>query len=1224
VAESSTADATSIEYDGITMNNLLLGVAGCVLALGSGHVGQGSDDLLPSVTYVVQTPLEKSAKLKRVGLFADRSTYWDDDPVGQFLLSFQGQAWQGRHVNLELVDEQGFQFRKTIGPMTQPKAALLVRVGLLKPGNYRLTAKLEQTAATAETRFTRLKQTNPPAQFPAAGIELEVEKQEHVSSARWPIQMGIPFPPGALHDVAELGLFENGTEIPANFTKINTWHPEAPGIVSSVRWARVQFSAKYFDGAPARYLVKKTPRHQFRRKDALHIWDAGDWFTVDTGPIRFRVNRKNFRGIETAWRDLNGDGNLTDDELILSTSPVNAKAPVGLDPSGPYLTDGRSTSFEAARDATALVRLEESGPERVSICAEGWYVNPTLSAQAGQRLCKFQTRILAFAGQPFLRIQHRTILTYDTNTNRLGDVGFRLSVPNWISWQLGADGAVLDGKAPTKGKSIFLHQNRWDRFRLVGAKEKEIVGARSNGWFTAKTASGRAAVTLCVPDLWRKFPQEVEFTPEGLVYHQWPAHGMLSFTPQEMYDRAQIYKLRYLHEGRLMDLRFPSLAYDFLKDLDRTQPWDPEHTSEMAINGNGQGIAVADEFTLLFHGANEPAASFADLAEHDPHARSSPEWNASSTVEGNLSALDAKRFPEAEANLSSYFPDYQKVIVDGTAEYGRWIHADVHNHWEVSQGRANLHRVWQASHYRHVWTPWLIYFRGGPFAILRWARANSDHFMDIDTVQYEDPAFPLKGHIAGAEFHCKGFSPWGSSSYGQRIADAYLGNWGHWINPCAYLIRYLIEGDRRAHDLYRLWGTSLTRVPLPSAPGREIANTLAEIVDYYRFTWDPDAIVWINDMANALLASKLESWPNPGSFPLFNLFWFSKLYELKRDPRVLDRFLGYCDTYGANNPMLLAWAYEQTGNQRFLKPQVSGELLNQSRAVYRCPGDPLDGYRYTFASTGIWHVQSLPYWLHALSKAGIQQLSEQGGPEGYYPTRASHPIVSRGEIPAQELLVYVPEGKPIRLEMESMAGIDVYAPLIRLIDRMGLTEFRYQAPRPKSLRYINADKLILTIPAPKESGLKRIDFRSWQGIYFRPPFTDAPAEGVLLMGNADYKLLGPQDMYFEPVDPGTDLTMYWRGAVTQSRSAPVYVHVEDATGKELLTTTVLAGSRRAEVSLEARPDRPFPWRVVSYCPLEATWGWKGASGTLLGANSRPVLEKLIAEWKKQPPAPQKN
>jgi hypothetical protein len=1206
------------------MNGLLLHVAAFAVALGGGQPGQVSGDLLASVTSVAQTPIEKSANAKRVALFADRAAYWDDDPVGQFLVSFQGQPWQGRRINLELMDEQGPRFRKTVGPMTQPKAAFLLRVGMLRPGRYRLIAKLDGTAATAEARFIRENRANPPGQFPAAGIELQIEKQGHVRNAGWPIQTGIPFPSGALQDVTQLVLFENGKEIPAKFTKVSTWHPEAPGIASSVRWAQVQFNARYVDGEPGRYVVKKTQQHLFQRAAAVQVREDGDWYTVDTGPIRFRVHRKEFRGIETAWRDLNGDGNFSDDELVIATPPVDSKAPAGTDVAGAYLIDGRSTPFEAARDPVTSVRLEESGPERVSICAEGWYANPKLSAQAGQRLCKFQTRILAFAGQPFVRVQHRTILTYDTDTNRLSDLGFRLSIPAWATWELGADGKVLEGKAPAKGKSIFLHQLRWDRFRLIGSQATEILGGRSNGWFTAKTASGRPALTLYVRDFWRKFPQEVEFTPTGLIYHQWPAHGMRSFTPQETYDRGEIFKLRFMHEGKLMDLRFPALAYDFLKEMDRKQLWDSEHASELAINGNGQGMAVADEFTLLFHAPDEQVASFADLAEQDPHARALPEWNVNSTVEGNLTAADPRRFPEAEADLSSYYPDYQRVIVDGTSEYGRWIYADVHDNWDVPQRRADLHRVWQASHYRSSWTPWLLYFRGGSFDILRWARANTDHFMDIDTVQYDDPALPIKGHLAGSQYHCKGFTPWGTARYGQRADDMYLGNWGHWINPCAYLFRYLIEGDKRALDLYRLWGTSLGRVPLPNAPGREICNTLAEMIDYYRFTWDPDAIVWINDMANGLLARKLEDWPNPGSFPLFNLFWFSKLHELTRDQRVLDRFLAYCETFGAKSPMLLAWAYEQTGNRRYLDPQVSAEILDQSRAVYRCPGDPLDGYRFTFTSTGVWHVQSVPYWMHALRKAGVEQLSSQGSPSGYYPTRASHPIVSGGELPALQLLLYAPEGKPIRLEMESIEGVDVYAPLIRLINRLGITEFRHQASTPKNHRYRDGDRLALTIPAQKEHGLKRLDFRSWEGIYFKAPFSDAPAEGVLVPPGADYKLPGRLDMYFAPVGSAEGLRMYWRGIVYRTHSAPVYVHVEDATGKVLLDTTVLVGSRRAEVSLNAQADAPFPWHVVSYCTLEAQWGWQGKVGMLLGANSLAMLDKLVAEWNKQPPETPKN
>lgn len=233
-------------------------------------------------------------------------------------------------------------------------------------------------------------------------------------------------------------------------------------------------------------------------------------------------------------------------------------------------------------------------------------------------------------------------------------------------------------------------------------------------------------------------------------------------------------------------------------------------------------------------------------------------------------------------------------------------------------------------------------------------------------------------------------------------------------------------------------------------------------------------------------------------------------------------------------------------------------------------------------------------------------------------------MVERGELPALELLLYAPEGKPIRLELESKAGVDVFAPLISLINRLGFTEFRHQASRPKSLRYSNGDRLTLTIPAQREHGLKRIDFRSWGGIYFKAPFSDAPAEGVLVPGGADFTLPGRLDMYFAPVESAEDLTMYWRGIVYGMLAAPVYVHVEDAAGKELLNTTVLVGSQRAEIALKARADAPFPWHVVSYCTLEAQWGWKGKAGMLLGSNSRAMLDKLIAEWKKQPPDTPKN
>src|SRR5690606_32401049 len=102
----------------------------------------------------------------------------------------------------------------------------------------------------------------------------------------------------------------------------------------------------------------------------------------------------------------------------------------------------------------------------------------------------------------------------------------------------------------------------------------------------------------------------------------------------------------------------------------------------------------------------------------------------------------------------------------------------------------------------------------------------------------------------GANYHTKGFTPWGSPRLGERTGDDYVEVGAHFINPDAFIIRWYLVGDHRALDLAQAWGAAFSRVALPPERSRECNTTLGEMISYYEATWDPQAIVYIRDLAD--------------------------------------------------------------------------------------------------------------------------------------------------------------------------------------------------------------------------------------------------------------------------------------------------------------------------------------------------------------------------------------
>src|SRR6185295_9117597 len=96
-------------------------------------------------------------------------------------------------------------------------------------------------------------------------------------------------------------------------------------------------------------------------------------------------------------------------------------------------------------------------------------------------------------------------------------------------------------------------------------------------------------------------------------------------------------------------------------------------------------------------------------------------------------------------------------------------------------------------------------------------------------------------------------------------------------------------------------------------PGREATNTIAMVLNYYRMTWDPQAIQYFSDLGDACLSIPFQKYLDPYGFPVWAPTWMDRYWDLTRDPRLIAHVKSY-----------LADGFNQYSTNAFLS-RVTGE-----------------------------------------------------------------------------------------------------------------------------------------------------------------------------------------------------------------------------------------------------------------------------------------------------------
>lgn len=848
-----------------------------------------------------QLPWEQVARDRQFILHSERERYTNLDGAGRFVMAVevgrQGPALAELRTAWR-IERDG----RTIASDETPIARGLVSVDLdlrrLEPGRYDLRAELRHGGQVLEERatFFRVEHVEPPAR--SGRVKLIFPRGVEPGAAGVaPVSLGVPFPKGALpatpsgasrggqpgdgggmKDVRVVDA--QGKPVPARFAVRSRWgHGEA----SSVRWLGVDLQAgampAYWPGRSAEgyYLEFGDGIESPEPAQRVRVAETPEGLRVDTGPLRFLVRRDGF--------------NLLD-EVTLHGQPVLGESAKH----GPYLVDHEGATYRAANDRQVELSIEEAGPMQVTLRAEGWYVKDGTDgakqhyALPTDKLCKFVTRIVAYAGQPQVRVLHTWVLTYDSYSVRLKDVGLSLPLRGARAASFGVEGGETI-EQPVSDAGVYLLQHRAHRFDVMAGGAAVASGKHSDGSAVVRTPQG--LVGIAHREMWQRYPKEIEVTPEAVTMHVWPAHGRELDEAVDPLAHDQVHKMWFAHAGQELDLQMPwdyYLAAARIADDPGDGVYEPAGMAMAGVHSSAMGTAITTDMTLRFAPVDQQQAMYDGLAAFQarPLALPEPRWLADSGALGTVHPYDPARYPRIEEAIERTLRGY-RAIQDGADEYGMWVYRAWHHNTYHGDGTFDIYRLYNATHHHEAYMPWLMYARSGDPFYFDQGIANVRLLTDVQVLHYDDPDYPHReyhfgqGRLVGSTKHTNGWAPWG----GDHAV------FGHLTCYNGILTAYYLTGDPRLREVVvDEWQQTILEdranpefagASRIDRPGRDNNNSLGELIDLYQLTYDPRLLAWIGP-ATQRFYDDMKIWGMP----------LEKVLAFSGDSRVRQQLIDAC------------------------------------------------------------------------------------------------------------------------------------------------------------------------------------------------------------------------------------------------------------------------------------------------------------------------------------------
>ncbi|MDA1139621.1 MAG: hypothetical protein O3B01_13665 [Planctomycetota bacterium] len=923
-----------------------------------------------------------------IKLWLDREVYDARDVTAVALarLSNMGVASKGLELQVKLKGTQNQEVLVEKIPVVSLDMDLTLNTMRLAEGSYSLEVSIlrDGTAvASANRAFKKEKRSFIPEGPKSGRIALSLKPDRNAAAAAWPVSPGVAFAQGVLDSTDNVRLLgPDGKEVACQAAARSRWNRNG-----SIQWLGLEFVPKA-QASEQKFTLEYGPDIKRTTQSPLICTETSKAVTVNTGPLRIEIGRKPFSLLNSVFLDQNKNGLFEPEEKVADAAENG----------GAYLVDHEGAIYEAAADRNAEVVVEESGPVRATILCKGWYVK---KGSAGKhtsvelptdRLCQFTFRLSAFAGQTLLKLSATTVLTYDSTKVRLKDLSLTLRPTSTQKITLGSGGSSFQWNEERLKTNPHLLAHRWDQ----SIEDDWNQRGRADGWIEAE--STKAKMRLAVRNFWKLFPKEIEWKDGALNLHIWPAHGRQTFGRYDELKWENIYKLWYCHQGHELDFQLPAEYKQTLgKELERTPGAFGDYYTAMEFS-NAQGLAIHNDLVFDFSASDDSAAPsgqvLSHLADTDPVPAADPAYTCATGVFGPMLHADMQTFPELEKSLELGYRSLSERT-QPNSEYGMFIYGGAHTYWYYHKqpAHAGVHRVWINGHYSIGRMPIVQFARTGDPYYLQWGRDFSANLRDTAMVHYVSEERRFRYHNLGAMYHCKGFAPWaGDSAVAAHPAST------DWL-----IYYYYITGDRRSRDVFETWIEGL-KIASPGGFGtREGIQTLGEMIEAYRYSWDPALVELMDRFAQPIFYG----------IPIKEHHWFDyhsllpiRYHMLTGNQRVLDVYRTAMEQGGGGTgggSFHLEALFSQLEGKKELLNDFPFLLHKQCVSCVQQKGMLHDGLTNNMWLGYIYNFHKMPYLLKAMKEAGLKSQRPDDTIPTFVPKQQGKSLLAIRETADQEV-----------------------------------------------------------------------------------------------------------------------------------------------------------------------------------------------------------------------------
>ncbi len=517
--------------------------------------------------------------------------------------------------------------------------------------------------------FSASRKPGQPGTIQRQRVKVNVFEEAGVARRASPITFGLPLPQGGLYDLANLRLLSpSGQETPAQFTATAFWPDD------SLKWVLADFQVDLDAKQEADYAVELgTDVTGKQVPSQLQVDESADIIRVNTGLLEAVIDKQRFN----IFRSVNVAG-----------KPIAASATTGV-----MLHDEHGTLFSQSATPPRHITIEEIGPQKVVIRAEGDYSN-----DAGRTYMAYITRLEFRAGSPRVTVAHTHLNTFvKTEFTDITSLAMPLTLSGGVK-RAYAFGRDDDGTLQGLPDDV-------DSFRVTQLNEKEFTLGRGE----ADSRAGRypgvvrfegddGAATVAVHEFWQRWPKAFDADRESFAIHLLPRQPSSDFGT---------------------DLPF-WLMYPFVDGKYRFK-WGMSFTTRVTFDFAGD--TAVDQ---LHADANMPVVAVLPA-----------DWYASTKTLGGVSVPKGKQFSQWDAYVANAYKRHM-IRKASSREYGYLNYGD----WFGERGRN-----WGNNEYDLAHGFFRQFVRTGRREYFRLALAAARHQADVDCVHaYPDPHYVGSNH----------------------------------------------------------------------------------------------------------------------------------------------------------------------------------------------------------------------------------------------------------------------------------------------------------------------------------------------------------------------------------------------------------------------------------------------------------------------------------------------